>query len=300
MTPASTPAAGVPRGNPRGGRSYRPLVPLRSDPARTKQRIAALEEYMSANVANPDGFCCRCEAACKASALVKPNISFWRGQLSYVGQHYDVFENDRPWRVLVLGMETGRTAENVSLVDRRLEQQPVIKSDPQSRKPHMKGTASALRLAFGRDPGADRHGEMLDLSNSDGPVHVMDAYALANVRLCSAVVTGTTSSRGTPDMTKNCSRHLEVTMRILEPTLCILQSGPARAQLASILSDAQTVAPNLEHVSFAGVPVYLASFVHPHQQGNNSSRNWGRSFSTDYLDRVVAPTIRSAREFALG
>jgi len=196
-------------------------------------------------------------------------------------------------------METGRAAENVSLIDRRTEQQPVIKSEPRGRKPHMKGTASALRLAFGRNAGADRRDEMLELINSDRPVHMMDAYALANVRLCSAVVTDTTTSRGSANMTQNCSPHLAATVRILEPTLCILQSGPAREQLASILSDVQRVAPNLEHVSFAGVPVYLASFVHPHQQGSNSPQNWGRSFSTPYLDGVVAPAIRRAREFSL-
>jgi len=124
----------------------------------------------------------------------------------------------------------------------------------------------------------------------------MDAYALVNVRLCSAVTTGTTSSRGTPTMTANCLPHLAATMRILEPTLCILQSGPARAGIDTLLSQVRVITPSLEHVQFAGVPAYLASFVHPHQQGRNSLLNWGRSFSTPYLDEVVAPTIQAARK----
>lgn len=255
---------------------------------------------MSANVTGEDGFCCSREAACKASALRRADTSFWRGQLSHVGLHYDISDGGRPWRVLVVGMETGRDRENVSLVERRLEQQPVIDGEPRSRKPHMKGTASVLRLAFGQTPGPDRRGETLDLSASGRSVHVMDAYALVNIRLCSAVVTGTTTSRGTPVMTANCLPHLAATIKILEPTLCILQSGPGREGIAPLLSGVTPVGPNLEHVNFAGVPVYLASFVHPHQQGRNSKNNWGRSFSTPYLDGIVAPAIETARDLALG
>lgn len=261
---------------------------------------------MSVNVYGEDGFCCPRESRCAASATFngrtgerRPDVSFWRGQLSHVGHHYDLVDDGKEWRVLVLGMETGRARENVSLSERRLEQLPVIDSAPRTRKPHMKGTASALRLAFGRNVGADRDGELLRLENESRPVHLMDAYALVNIRLCSAVVTGTTSSRGTRVMTENCLPHLAATMRILEPTLCVLQSSPAREQLAPVLSNVQRIAPNLEYVSFAGVPLYLASFVHPHQQGGNARLNWGRSFSTPYLDEVVAPTLRTARELAL-
>ncbi|MEV1116731.1 hypothetical protein AB0I91_16800 [Actinosynnema sp. NPDC049800] len=267
-----------------------------SDPERTRSRIAELDRYMSVHVLGDGGFTCDKETVCRASALRRRGTSFWRGRLSHVGHHYDIVEDGRPWRVLVLGMETGREREHVTLAERRAEQQPVIDGDPRSRKPHMKGTASALRLAFGREPGPDRRGELLDLANTPSPVHVMDAYALVNVRLCSAVATGTTTSRGTPVMTANCLPHLAATVRVLEPTLCVLQSRPARAGIDSIVTRARTLAPNLEHVHLAGVPVYLASFGHPHQMGPHSSLNWGRSFSTPYLDGVVAPAIRTARE----
>jgi hypothetical protein len=268
---------------------------LYSEPEQTRSRIAELAQYMSSQVLGDDGFCCGRESACRASALLRQGTSFWRGQLSHVGQHYDLVENGKPWRVLVLGMETGRERELVTLAERRLEQQPVISGDPRGRKPHMKGTASALRLAFGRTPGPDRRGELLELANSPESVHVMDAYALVNMRLCSAVATGTTSSRGTPVMTTNCLPHLAATVRILEPTLCILQSGPARTGIDSLVTQVRPQGSNLEHVHLAGVPVYLASFVHPHQQGRNSPQNWGRSFSTPYLDGVVTPAIQAAR-----
>lgn len=251
---------------------------------------------MSANVLGPDGFCCQHGPVCRASALRRRDTSFWEGQLSHVGHHYDITENGKPWRVLVMGMETGRSREHVTLAERTLEQQPVIAAEPRSRKPHMKGTASALRLAFGRTPGTDRRGELLDLANTSQPAHVMDAYALVNIRLCSAVATGTTTSRGTPTMTANCLTHLAATARILEPTLCILQGGSARAGIDTLLTHVCSVAPNLEHVHLADVPAYLASFVHPHQHGSNASRNWGRAFSTPYLDGVVAPAIQAARD----
>lgn len=275
-------------------------VLLRSEPERTELRIVELGQYMSSHVLGEGGFCCRRESVCRASAMRRQGTSFWRGQLSHVGHHYDVVENGRPWRVLVLGMETGRERELVTLAERRVEQQPVINGDPRSRKPHMKGTASALRLAFGGTPGPDRCGELLDLANMPEPVHVMDAYALVNVRLCSAVATGTTSTRGTPVMTANCLPHLAATVRILQPTLCILQSGPARKGIDHLVTHARSLAPNLEHLHLAGVPMYLTSFVHPHQQGRNSPLNWGRSFSTPYLDDVVKPAIQTARDLHFG
>lgn len=280
----------------------------RSDPARTSQRVAALQAYMDVHVTDGREFRCPSEATCRASAttssrtgLLWPDVSFYRGQLSHVGEHYDTAEDDIPWRVLVLvlGMETGRAREFVTLKQRRDEQQPVIEVDATSRKPHMKGTASALRLAFGGRPGLDPAGEELAFVNVSAPVHVMNAYALANVRLCSAVRTGTTSSRGSARMTENCWPHLQATVRILEPTLCLLQSGPARRQLNGIIDEVEAITEHLEHVTIAGVRLYLASFVHPYQQGMSSHLNWGRSTSTPYLDDVVTPTIELARKLAL-
>jgi hypothetical protein len=52
--------------------------------------------------------------------LRRQGTSFWRGQLSHVGQHFELVENGNPWRVLVLGMETGRDRELVTLAECRL------------------------------------------------------------------------------------------------------------------------------------------------------------------------------------
>ncbi len=273
---------------------------LRSNPARTAERYAELERYMSANVTSgPGGFCCVSGDACRASALVSPDVAFYEGQLSHVGEHYDMTDDGHDLRVLVLGMETGRDRSNVTMDQRRAEQQTVAPQDPRSRKPHMKGTASALRLAFGGVPGADVAGDLLAVQNHDEAVHVYDAYALANVRLCSAVIRGTTKSKGTLEMTRRCSPHLEATVRILEPTLVISQSARTREAIAPALSNVEQVDEHLEWVTLAGVRLLLASLVHPYQQGRNAHMGWGGSFSTPYLDDVVAPTILHARVLLL-
>jgi hypothetical protein len=72
--------------------------------------------------------------------------------------------------------------------------------------------------------------------------------------------------------------------------------GDLRAGIDSLVTQAQALAPDLEHVQLAGVPVYLAPFGHQHQMGPHSSLNWGRSFSLPYLDDVVAPAVRVARK----
>lgn len=264
----------------------------------TRRRAASLETYMSANVTGgPGRFRCPSLASCKASALgghPAGSVSYYKGQLSHVGDHYDLVEDGHPIRILVLGMETGRKKEDVTLQERSREQRPVMLDDPSARKPHMKGTTSALRLMLGRRPGPDLEGDMIDLAG--GPrVHVMDAYSLANIRLCSAVRIGSTSSMGTDIMSANCLRHLAETVRILEPTLCILQSARTRAALTPQISSQVHVGPHLERVTLAGVDTLVASFVHPYQYGRNKANDWGSTFSTPYLDEVVAPALRRAR-----
>lgn len=274
---------------------------LHSNPERTAERYAELEQYMRTNVTSgAGGFCCVNGPTCRASALVPPKVAFYEGQLSHVGKHYDMTDDGHDLRILVLGMETGRDRENVTMGERRAEQMPVVAQEPRSRKPHMKGTASALRLAFGGTPGPDKAGDQLDVQNRDEAVHVFEAYALANVRLCSAVVRGSTQSKGTLEMTQRCSGHLEATVRILEPTLVISQSARTRNAIESVLSDVEPVGEHLEWITMAGVRLLLASFVHPYQQGRNAHLGWGGSFSTPYLDTVVAPTIAAARALLLG
>lgn len=262
---------------------------------------------MDVNVLGADGFCCRHFESCRKSALYtqtgtlrRPPRDFWRGQMSHVGLHYDMSEDGRPWRVMLLAMEVGRSWEFITLDERREDQDRAINVSFRERKPHMKGTTSALRLAFGRHVGDDRAGELLELTNA-GNQHVMSCYALVNLRLCSAVKAGTTESAATEVMSANCLEHLLATVRALEPTLCILQSNQIRSAISPAIEDCEPVADDLplEYATLGGVDTLIANFPHPYQRGRNAHLNWGTSASTEYLTTVVAPTLRAARKFGL-
>src|ERR1035437_10149914 len=70
---------------PRPLREWGPIVmtvQIRSDPVRTRQRIAELEQYMSAHVSGPAGFCCTSESECRASALMSPRTGQLRADTS--------------------------------------------------------------------------------------------------------------------------------------------------------------------------------------------------------------------------
>lgn len=201
-------------------------VTIVSDTITTARRIDELGQYMAEQVLSPSGVCvCRRLGSCRQSALggpgraPRPGAAFAAGQLSHIGQHYDLMINGLPSRTLVIAMETGRAREGVTLKERHAEVMKSASLAFTARNPHMRGVTSALRLAVGREPGNDREGEQLRLAGVRDPVHLFDAYAMANMRLCSAFVTGSTKSLGNATMSRNCAPHLAATIRILEPAL---------------------------------------------------------------------------------
>lgn len=278
------------------------MVQFRSDPARTRQRVDELSEYMTNAVDGPHGFVCVSSVIC-GGAAAKRGADFYEGQLSHVGLHYDLFEDGVPLRVLVLGMEMGRPDRHVSLEARRLQQDQAIQMSFAARHAHMLGTTSALRAAFGRELGADRAGELLSLANEPVPQHVMQCYALVNKRLCSAVVPSD-SARGrrfqaasVPVMDRSCLPHLAATIRILEPTLVILQSKSLRRLINPYLGHSERIDASSEHIEyaeFAGVPTVIANFSHP---AAHSPYNWGTSYRNVYANEVVEPALSAARSF---
>ena len=287
------------------GVSYylRLMVQFTSDPVRTQQRIAELDEYMTRSVYGAAaGFVCRSAVGC-GNAAAKRAADVYEGQLSHVGLHYDMFEDGKPLRVLVLGMEMGRPDRHISLEERRLQQDEAIGERFMKRHAHMLGTTSALRGAFGRGLGDDRAGELLPIANDPLPQHVMQCYALVNKRLCSAV-RPVQSDKGrkfqaekVPAMDRACLPHLAATVRILEPTLVILQSKNLRSLIKPHLEHVERIDEaneRLEYAEFAGVSTVIASFSHP---AAHSPLNWGSSHRNLYAMDVVEPTLESARRF---
>lgn len=240
-----------------------------SDPTTTSSRIELLQEYMAAQVLGPEGVVCWSLDGCKRSALFdragtpRPGVEFAGGQLMHVGHHYDLTEGGRALRILVIAMETGRPDEGVGLERRRVQVAQSAALAMTARNPHMQGVTNVLRLAIGRLPGDDRAGEMLDLVGDDHPVHLFDAFAMTNIRLCSAFATGTTDSRGTRTMSRNCLRHLVAALEILEPTLCIVQGVDVADDLQAIIGRRSELGPNLAQVTLGGIDTLLATFAHP-------------------------------------
>jgi hypothetical protein len=132
-------------------------------------------------------------------------------------------------------METGREDVGVILDERRLQLAKSAALPFSSRNPHMRGTTRLLRAAIGRPPADDRPGELIAMPNEPEAVHLLDCYAMANIRSCSATVTGTSSSKGTPTMSRNCLRHMAATIEILEPTLIIVQGAKVAPDLVAEL-----------------------------------------------------------------
>jgi len=280
------------------------MAQFTSDPDRTRQRIEELDEYLTSSVYGAHGFVCASGANC-SSAAAKRSADFYEGQLSHVGLHYDMFEDGNPLRVLVLGMEMGRPDRHISLETRRRQQDEAIGMQFGARHAHMLGTTSALRAAFGRGLGTDRVGELLPLANDPEPQHVMQCYALVNKRLCSAVRPADTSkgrrfqAAPVPSMDRACLPHLAATVRILEPTLVILQSKSLRSLINPHIKGAEridTANEWLEHAEFAGVATVIANFSHP---AAHFPYNWGSSHRNVYAMDVVEPTLKTARGFVL-
>jgi hypothetical protein len=90
-------------------------VVFASDTRATKDRFDRLHVYMDSCVLTPDRrFICPNLRDCFASVMVdrparqlRTDRVFTPGQLSHVGIHYDLSEDGRPLRVLVIAMDTG-------------------------------------------------------------------------------------------------------------------------------------------------------------------------------------------------
>ncbi|MEU1686890.1 hypothetical protein [Micromonospora sp. NPDC005707] len=275
------------------------------DTVATARRLDELGRYMTEQVLSPTGVCvcgrldsCRQSVLGRSGRAPRPGAAFAPGQLSHVGHHYDLVIDGVPSRTLVIAMETGRAREGVTLKERHAEVMQSAGLAFTARNPHMRGVTSALRLAVGREPGADRDGEQLHVAGATGPVHLFDAYAMANMRLCSAFVAGSTKSLGNATMSRNCAPHMAATIDILQPTLCIVQGVEVHRALTALMSRRREIAPHLEQVRIGGVDTLVAAFTHP--SAMRLTDHWGRLTSAPYLYETVVPTMRTAYRWLQG
>lgn len=218
-------------------------------------------------------------------------VDFAAGQLSHLGKFYDIemdgvlfASSSSRWRPVE--PTPGSPFRNA---DSKSSSAPL---SPRGSQPAHGGVTHALRTLLGRPMGDDSPGEWLDLGDGHDRVHMFDAFAMANIRLCTSVKAGTTNSRPTPVMTRNCVRHLSETIRILQPTVCVVQGTDIPRALAPIVTHRRMLTPHLAEVQISGVRTLMAEFSHPTAWGE---QNWGRWSNMPYLRDTVIPTLKEAR-----
>ncbi len=277
---------------------------IQSDSRRTQDRIRRLQEYVRANLLTETGnFICGCYDQCRASRP-RPN-AFYEGQMSYVGEHYDLVVNGSDLRIVVVGQEYGQSRTRVDL-SARTEMIEESGGLPFSkRNPHMQGTTSILRLLLGRPAGRDREGEELSEDRSP-PGHIFDGFALVNFLLCSAlwqVPEGNRAGRGnsSPLMRRSCVGHFLRTLEILQPTVIVVEGKGVRRWMQTTGLARSLHIPSLgpdaiEEARIGGRRVHLLTFCHPSAGGRCGF--WGRSPDSRYLREVVEPTISDWRSAA--
>lgn len=263
-----------------------------TDPAATAARRAALAAYYEHAVLTSEReFMCSSAAQCIASA-VRPTTDFNEGQLPHVGPHYDTTLEGRPWRVLVVGMETREAYYRREPMEQFTAR---VRDRIHDRNPHMRGVAFALQLAFGLPPSKDRADEFL--ATQGGPLHVFEAYAMHNATLCAALKldprTGrqTSKSAQTDTMRRNCFRHLARAIDILEPTLVISQGADVGQHLGSVFTGLRWHSDTVATARAGDHQFTWVRLAHPSAHG---PLRW--AWLSPYLYEVVAPSIELARE----
>lgn len=284
--------------------------------AATDTRRELFGTYMADEVANAEsGLVCRSAGLCFASA-VNAGAEFYGGQLGHVGRSFDASANDKALRLLVVGQEFGRKPDSLPIAGRAVGSHDVVTVEQRyadlvafrgvqsfnDRNPHMRGTSLAVRTvletALGmQDPGTrtDRAGEFFRDAIGE-EFHMFDAFALTNMLLCSANPPASTKGVPTVTMRRSCRRHLEETIRILEPTLVIVQKAPRVAFTANWLgplvrSRRPTSSPNLWRARLGEIDCLLVAVNHP--SAGNARVGWQWP-TFPYWSEVVRPALIEA------
>jgi hypothetical protein len=248
---------------------------------------ARLAEFLTSTVVDAqERFICTHASQCESSASAE-RYGFAGGQLSYVGAGYACVVAGRPMRVLVLSMQVGDAEAPVTMT-RRSEQ--VLARIQPPRNPHMRGVTRALQLLHGLS--TDPADEWLP-----GGMHVLDAYAMANSTLCSALPTGGKSRRGAPTTTmlRNCSTHLASTVESLEPTIIHTQGKQTIEALERVVSIVDRVSDEVSTAEFHGRRIIVCALSHP---SSGPPYSWSSLAAGSYFADVAAPALLLAREVA--
>jgi hypothetical protein len=269
---------------------------IRTSPRDTVARKEGVASYLGTHVMGESGFICGDQRVCRASC----DGAFHEGQLHHIGQHYDAYIDDQPFRVVVVGQEYGHPPALVGLKARErmilssaLEHRFVGHDGLPGRNPHMRGTTSLLRLLYGGPPGEDYEGEWI--TTVDGTkLHVFEAFALVNYLLCSATPEGSSRGQSTRVMKTNCAEHFRRVLEILSPTVLICQGKGFSSWVSKALGGCPIDSEHpLFRFSIGGTQAVGAILNHPSTP--RWAHSWG-SIKAPYLRQTVLPTINAIRQ----
>lgn len=276
---------------------------LELDRSGTVRRRSELIAYLSSEV--DDGQQLLCSSAQRCRSSLRADQQFVEGQLSHVGECFDLVEEGRPLRLLIVSKQVGgslddgggRGHQHVTVEGRRQQVETAkYGKGPHPRTNHMIGTELAVKVLLGLDP---HRGAALSISGV-GSRHVFDCMAMVNATLCSRAYRDA-SGQGSDRMFELCRRHLAESIRILKPTVVLAQGWTQRSALGKESSVASTVAavlgvpvprtdPSVVRTHMAWGSVAFITSYHP-------SRHWFNT-SMPYWKRLE-PVLRDARAFAL-
>jgi hypothetical protein len=249
-------------------------------------RIDQLDAYFRASVMP-----CGNLEACRLSALRKGHC-FSAVQLPHVGAAYDLIRDGRPWRIAVCGQEAGGAKDDTSIIARS----PRVSHWGRTvsfagRNPHMQGTTNALRLLFGLPLSAAHRDDNIVI---DGQTrHIFDAFALINALTCSATAAATgKNGKPTREMKSNCIEHLRATVRILCPTVLVVQGNVAQGMLREAFPDMQLPAPTVGLIPSLGTVVAMLAHpsARPDPRRARERMDWA-DLESPYLREEVAPLL---------
>ncbi|MCL4515668.1 MAG: hypothetical protein M1379_08815 [Firmicutes bacterium] len=182
------------------------------DMARTQERYRALKEYYDTRGLNADNFSCPKYPDCLDSQK-EGTIQQYLGGTAGLMPFYDVEYKNTPIRVLSVGKETGYMVNTPYGTSPNFDVNTlnVLNCINWKRKNnHIKGTLITLQRIF-------------ELETE----YVYASYALSDALRCSFQLKNTADNvsavKDTPKMRDNCLEYLVDEIRILEPTLIILQ-----------------------------------------------------------------------------
>ncbi len=261
---------------------------------KSEDRQRALEQYLTANVLAAE-FICMHYRGCKSSHAE----TFYEGQLHHVGRFYDLLFDKLPFRIVIVGQEYGHAPARVNsqvrydmIMTSGLDCRFKAGAGYEARNPHMRGTTNVLRLLFGVPLGSDHESEFLKIDGQH--VHLFDAFALVNYLLCSAVGNdGRTRGLATLTMRKNCQHHLREALRILKPSVLVVQGKRFWPWVQRAFDSVTHRAHEVHAGRLGSMQTLLASFTHPSAR---YPQDWGTNDRTPYLLQTVAPSIAWIRD----